>query len=378
MNVLIVSQVIPQWYVDVLKKALPDNTNIDIITGSNVDANVIPSPKHNATSFASRLLCWYKHWRFMGKWIKENKNKSYDLIFAVSNPPINSYIGLKLKKTFNAPFIFMNWDIYPQFIDYMIKNPVVHFVCTLWHKWNDKNYKKIDKILTIGDIVAESINDGLKNKIDVSVIPIGVDTNRLNPIDKSENVFCKENGLSNKFVVLYSGKMGYGHNIELIIKGAQRLKEYKDIVFVFIGDGQKFELVKKASEVCENIKVYPMQSEEMFPYSMASGDVGIVAEEEKMAHLFMPSKTYSMMACGMPIIGICSDNDDLHNLINNEGIGYTVIDNDADKFCECILTLYNDKELHNDMKNRSRYIAQKEYDISAVTEKYRDLFKKYI
>ena len=378
MNVLIVSQVIPQWYVDVLKKSLPDNTNIDIITGSNVNANVIPSPKHDATSFTSRLLCWYRHLRFMNKWIKENKNKNYDLIFAVSNPPINSYIGLKLKKTFNAPFIFMNWDIYPQCIDYMIKNPVVHFVCSLWHKWNDKNYKKIDKILTIGEIVAESINESLKNKIDISVIPIGVDCNRLSPIDKLENVFCEENGLSDKFVVLYSGKMGYGHNIELIIKGAQKLKEYKDIVFVFIGDGQKFELVKKASEVCENIKVYPMQSEEMFPYSMASGDVGIVAEEEKMAHLFMPSKTYSMMACGMPVTGICSDNDDLHNLITDNNIGYTVTDGDVDKFCECILTLYNDKDLHNDMKNRSRHIAQKDYDISAVIEKYRELFKKYI
>ena len=378
MNVLIVSQVIPQWYVDVLKKSLPDNTNIDIITGSNVNANVIPSPKHDATSFTSRLLCWYRHLRFMNKWIKENKNKNYDLIFAVSNPPINSYIGLKLKKTFNAPFIFMNWDIYPQCIDYMIKNPVVHFVCSLWHKWNDKNYKKIDKILTIGEIVAESINESLKNKIDISVIPIGVDCNRLSPIDKLENVFCEENGLSDKFVVLYSGKMGYGNNIELIIKGAQKLKEYKDIVFVFIGDGQKFELVKKASEVCENIKVYPMQSEEMFPYSMASGDVGIVAEEEKMAHLFMPSKTYSMMACGMPVTGICSDNDDLHNLITDNNIGYTVTDGDVDKFCECILTLYNDKDLHNDMKNRSRHIAQKDYDISAVIEKYRELFKKYI
>ena len=35
-QVLIVSQVIPQWYVDVLAEALEEGVHIDIITGSNV------------------------------------------------------------------------------------------------------------------------------------------------------------------------------------------------------------------------------------------------------------------------------------------------------------------------------------------------------
>ena len=40
-----------------------------------------------------------------------------------------------------------------------------------------------------------------------------------------------------------------------------------------------------------------------------------LTQEERLAHLFLPSKTYSMMACGMPVIGLCSNKDDLKELL---------------------------------------------------------------
>lgn len=380
MKILIVSQVIPQWYVDVLVASFPDGTEFDIITGSNVKGNIINSPKHDARSFSSRLICWFKHLIFMKKWIIQNKNTHYDLIFAVSNPPINSYIGLKLKKIFNAPFIYMNWDIYPQCIDYMIQNPLVHILCKLWHKWNNKNYIKIDNVLTIGEVIGKSINKELKNKIDVSVIPIGANCKTLNPIDKQDNIFCQKNDLCDKFIVLYSGKMGYGHNIELILRAAEKLRDYKDIVFVFIGEGQKYDLVKSVVDSPENtnVRLYPLQPDDVFKYSMACGDVGIIAEEQKMAHLFMPSKTFSMMACGMSIIGICSNNDDLYNLINEYGIGFAVVDDNEDCLCDYILRLYNDRTELEKLKIKSRKCAEIEFDVPVIIEKYRNVFEKYI
>ena len=379
MRVLIISQAIAQWYIDVLTNALSVDAEIDIITGSDVvGGNIIKSPKHDPKSFSSRFLCWIKHIFFMKKWMKENKSNNYDLIFAVSNPPINPYIGLKLKKKFGAPFIYMNWDIYPDVIDATIKNPFVTFACKLWNAWNNKNYIKIDKILTIGSRVADSINSSLKNKVNISVIPIGVDCNKLCHVNKSDNEFLKQHGLAGKFIVLYSGKMGYGHNLEVVIEAAKKLESYKDILFLFIGEGQKYKMVESLSEGCENIMVFPFQSEDIFPQSMASGDIGIVAQENKMAHLFMPSKTYSMMACGMPVIGICSGNDDLSALINDKKIGFTVTDESADKLAEYILRLYNDKTELELLKTKARNCAEKDFDISVVTESYREIFESVI
>lgn len=179
-NILIVSQVIPQWYVDLLTKSLGPDSQIDIITGSNVHGRIIKSPTFNSSSFKSRLISWYRFYRFVTKWAKHNTTR-YDLIFATSNPPINSAIGLKLKKMFHAPFVFMAWDLYPQVIRAAIHNPVASIVCSFWTNWNARNYPKIDRIITIGGIMASSIKADINKEIDVRVIPIGVNTEQMNP-----------------------------------------------------------------------------------------------------------------------------------------------------------------------------------------------------
>ena len=76
-QVLIVAQVIPQWYVDTLTEAFGEKAKIDIITGSNVVGNVIPSPQYDPTSFKSRLICWWRHYQFMTSWMKKNTDKHY-------------------------------------------------------------------------------------------------------------------------------------------------------------------------------------------------------------------------------------------------------------------------------------------------------------
>lgn len=379
-RVLIISQVIPQWYVDLLTRALGENVKIDIITGSDVKGNVIHSPEHDPRSFKSRLISWYKHYRFMMKLLKENKKEKYNLIFAVSNPPINPIIGLKLKKVVNAPLIYMNWDLYPQVIEETIKNPFVKFVCKAWHKWNNKHYPEIDRILTIGEVMAESMRSPLKAPINVTVLPIAVDTEYLRPIAKKDNPFAVQYGLTDKFVVLYSGKMGMGHNIELILDAAELLNDNSQIQFVFIGFGPKYSVVEKhiAEYKSKNILLLPLQPDDVFPYSIACGDVGVVTQEAKMAHLFMPSKVYSMMACGEAIIGIGTDHDDLSKLIEDTKIGESVVDGKADSLAERILLFYNNRELFEKYKETSRKVVEREFALNIVEKGYSDLFKDFL
>lgn len=379
-RVLVISQVIPQWYVDLLTRALGKDVQIDIITGSNVKGNVIHSPEHDARSFKSRLISWYKHYRFITKWTKENKRKSYNLIFAVSNPPINPIIGLKLKKVFDAPFVYMNWDLYPQVVEETIDNPIVKMICRAWHEWNSKHYPEIDRMLTIGDVMAASMKRPLKTSIDVTVLPIAVDTDYLKPVEKKNNPFAIQHGITDKFVVLYSGKMGMGHNIELILDAAEHLRDNTQIQFVFIGFGPKYSIVEEFIEEhsSKNILLLPLQPDEIFPYSISCGDVGIVTQEASMAHLFMPSKTYSMMACGEAIIGIGTDHDDLSILIRDEEIGESVTDGTVDSLVERILLLLTNRELLVKYKETSRKVAERKYAVKIVENEYSELFKGFL
>lgn len=380
-KVLIVSQVIPQWYVDVLTRSLGKNVDIDIITGSKISGNhVIASPPHDAQSFKSRIVCWIKHLVFVKKWMRKNKVRHYDLIFAISNPPVNSYIGLMLKKQYKAPFVYMNWDLYPQVIEYGIKNPVVKCVCNIWHKWNSRNYPKIDRMLTIGKIMAETMNKGVVPNIPITVLPISVDVNLLRPVCKKSNPFSQKYDLTDKFVILYSGKMGMGHNIEIILEASDLLADVEDIRFVFIGDGPKYTVVQQfiSEHKSRNVLLLPLQPNEIFPYSMACGDIGIVSQEASMAHLFMPSKTYSMMACGEAVIGICSGHDDLHSLITDYDIGVNMTDTNAKTLASIIKQLYNNPNQLSLYKSNARKIAERFYSIEIMQKSYSKLFTELL
>ena len=378
-RVLIISQAITQDIVDLLQDAIGSCGVIDVITGSPVvsSGTVYMSPRHNSESIVSRLKAWALHFFFIKKWVR-SCDKQYDLIYCTSNPPINSYIGLSIKEFFDAKLIYMNWDIYPQVIQETYDIWFVQGICRLWTRWNKRNYPKIDQIITIGDVMLESITKDVSNNIKIKVINLPVDINQLKPIQKMDNEFCQREKIVNKFTVLYSGKMGIGHNIEMILEVAQKMEAYKDITFIFIGEGPKYELVKEYifANNPTNVRLYPLQPREIFPMSIASGDIGIVSQEKSVAHLFFPSKTISMMACGEAIIGIGSDHDDLYEVIETYNCGLHVTSDDSNVLINAISKLYHDRKLLEKYKRNSRNAAVHYFSRETIVQQYKEMLSE--
>ena len=381
-RVLIISQVLSQSYMDVLCEAFGKETYIDVITGSkliarNQKVRVFKSPEHKPVSLLSRIQCWFLHYCYINRFMKKNR-EHFNLIFATSNPPINSYIGLKLKNKYRCPFVYMNWDIYPQVIRNTLGNPIAKFICFLWSRWNNINYPHVDKIITLGGVMAESIRED-SEKSQPLVIPLPVDTQLLKPMDKTLNQFAITNDLIDKFIILYSGKIGREHNIEIILQAAERLRGYNNLIFVFIGHGEKVKNIKEfvKKNKLNNILLFPLQSAEMFPFSIAVGDIGIVSLDRKTSKLSVPSKIYSMMACGEAIVGISSGKDDLSELITSNRIGEVVTGENPEMLAGVIEKLYYNTNLLNDYKNNSRKTVI-QFGIDKIIERYKKLFEEVL
>lgn len=379
-NILILSQKVSDVHMDIIKSALPKDCNVDVITGSKLERHsYITSPGHDPESLKSRLKCWFGYYKFVNKWSKKT-DKKYDLIFATSNPPINGYLGVKLKKRMKSKFVYMNWDLYPQVIETSMSGLIPKVFSKCWHFVNNRIYPKIDRMVTIGEEMGKTINKSLKKEIPVDIIPMFTDANRMRPVSKSENKFCIENGLTDKFIVLYSGKMGLGHNLEILLNASEQLKEYEDILFLFIGHGQKYDMIKNwiESKKSTNVRIMPLQSEEMFPLSMACGDIGFISQEKDAAKCFMPAKTYDMMACGMAVIAYSEGTDDLSNLVRKYDLGIVMTENNPTLLAENIVKMYNDKMLINSYSKNSRKSAEDIFDMKPITDSYRNVFRKFL
>lgn len=378
---ILLMQSINQHLVDTYIWALPEGTEAVVFTGTEIKVNsphsVIKTPPHSPISLLSRFKCWMAYANSVHKWVVAHRNEKVDLIFAVSNPPINSFLGVWLKKKYHAKFVYMEWDIYPQVIEETIGVAPVKWLCRLWHMANNRIFGKIDKILTIGEKMKETISKPVKKPIDVTVVPLYTDVERMKPVPKEENKFREKMGLQDKFVIIYSGKMGIGHNIPLILDAAAMLeKEYPDIMFLMIGFGPGYELTDERVKCgAKNIVLLRPQPDDIFPFSMASGDVGIVSEEEKFAHLFLPSKSFDMMACGLPIIGITTDDDDLHNLIESNCVGKCVTDKQAETLKNTILHYYVNREELQRTGQNARNTAINQFSRSSISMLYKQIFK---
>ncbi len=380
MNVLILDLKTPDLYMSVLRNALPADAQIDIITGSHVERySYIQAPAHDPNSLVSRMKCWVAFYRFVMQWAKQNQ-KQYDCIFATSNPPINGYLGVKLKKLLHAPFVYMNWDLYPQVIEQSMHGLVAKIFSACWHCMNNRVYPQIDRMLTIGAVMGETLNAPLKKKIPVDIVPMYTDICRLQPRPKEENPFVIENGWTDKTIVLFSGKMGLGHNLEILLEASRKLRNHSDLLFVLIGHGQKFALVEDwiAKEQAENVVLLPLQSEEVFPYSMACGDIGFISQEKEMAKTFMPAKTYDMMACGMAILAYAEGGDDLSRLVQENHIGQVITKNNADLLARLIEELYRNPEKRRQYGENGRQLAIERFDRQAVSAEYRRVFERVV
>ena len=134
-----------------------------------------------------------------------------------------------------------------------------------------------------------------------------------------------------------------------------------DTRFVFIGNGPGFDIIDShiKQNNTQNILLLPLQPSNVFPFSIASADIGLVAQERGLETLFMPSKTYDMMAAGLAIIGISDGINDLTNLIRRYELGSIVRPGYADELVTAIRALKSNRNELARCKRNARAAIEK-------------------
>ncbi len=113
-------------------------------------------------------------------------------------------------------------------------------------------------------------------------------------------------GFGDRFVVMYSGNMGKGHDFDTLLAAAERLRDREDIVFAFVGDGVRraeIEGVVRARSL-SNVALYPYAPRADLAESLAAADCQVITMRDGLEGLIVPSKLYGVLACGRPALYI--------------------------------------------------------------------------
>jgi glycosyltransferase involved in cell wall biosynthesis len=344
-EILIVNQNSGYLAIDVANAFSACNHKVVFFTGYNRVTNrdfnakikIHKTIKYNRTSTLKRIFTWGICTLHLFVLIL-TKYRKYKILY-YTNPPISYFNSL----IFSNKFSVVVFDTYPDALK-LIGFKESNFVFKLWVKVNKNVFKKADSLITLSNgMKSQLINYCEEGKI--KVIPIWPASEEFKPIPKQENFFIKNNHIEDKFIILYSGNMGLGHSLELIIDVANQLKFDSKFCFYFIGEGGKKPILMKLVEDMGLTNVYFMtwQSAEVLPFSLASADVAVVALEPAATHLSVPSKTLNYMAVGSPILGIGGKGSELEFLIEKFKVGKYISNTNPDEVVEFIKDLASNK-----------------------------------
>ena len=292
--------------------------------------------------------------------------KDVNIIFTVSNPPILPLLGALFKSDRNN-FIYLIHDLYP---DIAIKLGVVtskNVLSRVMFKINYIVFKRADKIIVLG----RDMKEYLMRNYNVPGEKISIITNWSEKLTLENFQFTS---IRDKFKLVYTGNLGRFHDLEIAIEVAQILSE--DMELIFVGEGAKKEsLVKMVNDRnIKNVKFLSYLDDEEYKAMLTSADGLLLSLEEGLAGLAVPSKFYTYLAAGKPVVAITDQKSEVALVINEEKCGIVVKHGDVDYFVQEIKKMMKSKEYCEAMGVNAYCSFIRKYEKSVVIHQFQDLF----
>jgi colanic acid biosynthesis glycosyl transferase WcaI len=180
--------------------------------------------------------------------------------------------------------------------------------------------------------------------------------------------------------VLYAGNLGLSQALEHVLVVAQSLARRDEICFVFVGDGAAREqLVSQTAQMeLPNVRFIPFQPRERLPEVLATADVSLVTLQRGIGTGSLPSKTFSILASGRPVLVSVDAGSETWRLVERAKAGLCVPPECPSALAEAILTLKGDKKLRERLGRSGRKWAEDQHSPQAAAEQFEELLLKAV
>jgi glycosyltransferase involved in cell wall biosynthesis len=308
-------------------------------------------------------------------WFGKRNELECDIVLTITPPLTMGIIGHKLAKFHNAKSIFVVTDLLSDNLNSNIKE----LFCIPIVRWIESYaFHKNDAIVAVTNSSVKLIGEKFhQNKI-LKEISDSVDTNIYRLLPRN-NIFSNTHNWNDKFIVSYIGNIGKYQDFSLFPDVVKKCVDIP-IKFIIAGGGLKYtELNRQASELkSPHWEVWEYQPISLTPIMNASSDLCLVLLSPCVTKGSFPSKLYTIMACGRPVLFYGHCDTDIGRLIRENKIGWTVETGDIEGFVQVIHDAYENRYLLEDMGKNALALAQNKYSALVVAKQYHELIEKLL
>ena len=302
--------------------------------------------------------------------VRVARGRRLDAVFVMSPPLTLGVTGWVIARLRRAPLFVNVQDVFP---DAAVESGAItnRTVIALARRLETWVYARAEAVTVLSDDLA----DNLRAKVPahrawrIRTIPNFVDVEAIRPLDRMTD-YRSELGLDDRPVVMYAGNVGFSQSLDLMIDAA---RELPDVWFVINGDGAaRRDLESRAGDL-PNLVFGDYQPAERLPEVLASGDVHAVLLKRGLGRVSVPSKTYSIMAAGRPIVAAVDPGTEVTRLVDRSAGGTCVPPDDSAAFVAAVRHLVTDPERMRAMGRSARTHVESEASPTVVAEAYAEL-----
>lgn len=293
------------------------------------------------------------------------KDINFDIVLYPTPPITFSNVIKYLKNRDDALTYLMLKDIFPQNavdLGFFGKN-------SIFYKYFRKKEKELYRISDYIGCMSQANVDYIINNNDIIKDKVEIFPNSINPIDlsitkdKSDEIRKKYNLPLDKKIFLYGGNLGKPQGIEFLIKCIKNAEEFKNIIFLIIGNGTEYEYISKAKENqnLSNLILMDRLEKDEFDNVAASSDVGIISLDHRFTIPNYPSRIITYMQVKLPILAITDPNTDIGSDIVKCRSGWWINDNSIITFRKVLKIIeneFNDGDIDMIKNNSFDYLNQ--------------------
>lgn len=296
----------------------------------------------------------------------------FDVVVTLTTPPIIGLIGTMLRRFKKSRHVYWSMDLHPDASMALGKmrksSPVVKLLAWI----SDAVYRAADRVVVLGPYMADRIAAKGAKPARIEMVPVWSRRDEIYPLPREGHPLRAELGLADSFVIMYSGNLGLAHSFEEFLDAARLLRERRDIVFLFVGEGPRLSEVRTARERegLENVRLLDYFPREQLHASLSVADVHLISMRPEMTGIVVPGKLYGAMASGRPTIFVGPAHCESADTIREAGCGFTVRQGDADGLVAAITQLAANPDLASEMGERGRMAFLEEHERDACCERW--------
>lgn len=266
-------------------------------------------------------------------WRRAMQLPPMDAALCLTTPPMISLVGSALKHRRGTRLIYWPMDLYPEIMVALGMLGADSLPERILRRVSRYLYRRADAVIALGEVMARAERQA--GARETTVVHNWVPGERVEPTDPPRR---------DEVVWMYSGNLGWGHELETAVAAMAQLRDRRALRLRIIGQGKMAASLQRQVDEAdlESVSFGSPCPLEKLSEQLAEGDVHLVSQRPGTQGLLVPSKVYGILAAARPAIYIGPEDTEVAAILRDSGAGIICPPGDVKAVAEAAASLAGD------------------------------------